>query len=85
MQGLRGVLGSLSPAERGPLSFLSAYLVLIESLASFQSAAMGNDNKQVCVMPYIDTRHCIARSPPHPPGAANHMSAFQSANLQGVG
>lgn len=52
LQGLRGVLGSLSPAERGPLSFLSAYLVLHESLESFQRAALLDDIEQVCPKTY---------------------------------
>lgn len=54
LQGLRGVLGSLSPTERGPLAFLSAYLVLNESLASFQGSALLNDTIQVRPRP-----HCI--------------------------
>lgn len=41
------MLGTLGPAERGPLPFLAAYLVLHESLTAFQSAAHSDDAAQV--------------------------------------
>lgn len=47
LQGLRGMLGTLGPGERGPLPFLAGYLVLHESLAAFQSAAHRDDADQV--------------------------------------